>query len=533
MKKLILFNVVLTLIFIIIVQNYNAMASSIPLTEISTYNEYSNTSAAPSFGDTIRIGLESRYLNAPQVGLANSSVLVGIYYSGFLPIANLQGQNFSVVIDNNYYLRTGATFNDFTSAQSSATYGTIIGTTGTLFSHYIGPFLTSYEALQAQPLHAPTVLVLPNTNRVTLMDDNSPLLTSVQPLQFIDGNGGLIYLGNRSYRGVLETGRHTGQGITPVNIINIEEYLFSVVPSEMPASWHLEALKAQAIAARSFTYTRRGSHNHLGYELCDTIFSQVYSGTEIEHPNSTKAVIQTQGIMAFYNGNVILATYFSSSGGFTEYSENVWIEALPYLRSVASPHEIGALEWERTFTLSEISLLANSLNIGNVTSISISHTPNGRVESLILNGANGTYYIERESIRTFFAPSPGGSLPSRNFVMVGGQNATHMRSGAYLRNIATISQNNLYQSSIYNFYAIYAYGSIIAVDNPTLIGYYKYNLSYQPIQIKESTSYNIVFSGRGWGHGVGMSQFGANSLAQLGYNHIAILQHYYTGVEIR
>ncbi|MCL1997075.1 MAG: SpoIID/LytB domain-containing protein [Defluviitaleaceae bacterium] len=485
--------------------------------------------------NTIRIGLESRYTNAWNIGLGNTTLFVNIESYAFFPPAHVYGQDFRVIVDNNYYLHTGITFGDFPSANSVAyqTHNGVVGLDGTGFSVLIGPFSNFALAEEQRGVTGHTVVPGQNS-RVTLTNGGNTVLTSLAPLRFADAHGGFMHIGGRSYRGLIEMGRHTGQGITPVNIVDVEEYLFSVVPSEMPALWHIEALKAQAVAARSFTYYRRGSHNHLGYELCDTIFSQVYSGVEMEHYNSTMAVEATRGVKAFHGGSVILATYFSSSGGFTENSENVWIEALPYLRAIEDRYEEGALEWERAFTLSQIGNLASGSGIGTVRSVAVTHNAAGRVESLILNGASGRHYIERENIRTFFAPTYHGSLPSRNFTMPGHQTFMAVEQIS-IDTVTAIGPYSTVETATQNLFAIGADGharhldgNVAVLGSGGIIG-----IPMPPVSITESTGYTIVFTGRGWGHGVGMSQFGANSMAELGFNHVQILQHYYTGIEIR
>ena len=487
---------------------------------------------------TIRIGLESRYLNAWSVVIPNSSLTVGTPLGyGFVAPAHITGQNFRVLVDNNYYLQTDTVFEDFHTAVAAIEGFTnrFVGVDGNGFSVIVGPFTTASAARDQAAQLSYSVIYASNT-RVMLMDGQTPVLKSAGPLHFTDTYGQFMQIGGRSYRGIIELGRHTGQGITPVNIVDIEEYLFSVVPSEMPALWHIEALKAQAVAARSFTHYRRGSHSHLGYELCDTIFSQVYAGTENEHDNSTRAVQETQGVKIFHGGNVILATYFSSSGGVTENSENVWLEALPYLRSVADNYEVGGMVWERRFTLTQLTNLASSFGIGTVNSVTITHTPAGRVSSLILNGSSGRHYVEREHIRTFFAPTADGSLPSRNFTMTGTQTTGQTAPQSTLDTVVIAENDNTTLHADPNtLFAIGAYGARSYIDANVVIAGATTTIGIQPQpeSITQSTTYAIVFTGRGWGHGVGMSQFGANSMALLGFDHIQILQHYYSGVEVR
>lgn len=547
-----------------------------------------------NFSDTIRIGLESRYNLAQAVSFANTTLMFGTYNGNFQSLATIHGNNFRVAVDNGYYLTTDTFFHTFEEASywsQNAMYNsnTVVSLINNNFTVLVGPFSYRPGAVAHDLLH-------PSTNRVTLFDGYNRLITTDFPMQFMDPTD-FMNLGGRQYRGIIETGRHTGSGITPVNIINIEEYLKSVVPSEMPASWHVEALKAQTIAARSFTVVRRGSHNRLGYELCDTVFSQVYSGVGTEHQRSTEAVLATAGLLAWHGDRVILATYFSSSGGVTEDSQYVWLESVPYLRSIPDNFEEGGMVWNRSFTLTQINNFARNSNIhiGHIGSISLYHAPNGRVRRLTLHGSNSNHHIEREAIRTFFSSSENGSLQSRNFVMVdgryGGTTTVNNPIGSLpapveqLDQVPTYLQYNTFQNHVTNiflnqtngqtthvpvyFATIDPYGNSIRSTSYLSMQGFDFN-NIQPIsweltqytsilipapvpyvpapveEIKEtketqetiitithSNGYTVHFSGRGWGHGVGMSQFGANSMANLGFDHVAILQHYYTGVQIR
>lgn len=159
----------------------------------------------------------------------------------------------------------------------------------------------------------------------------------------------------------------SGGRIKLINRVNMSEYLYGVVPREMPASWHLEALKAQAVAARAYSWTSGTD------ELYSTTESQVYGGhsrgenranpTAHEHPRSSSAVDATVGRVVTYGGTsaaqIARTFYHSTSGGHTENSENVWVAALPHLRGVPDPYEVttGASRhsWTRqTFTAAQV-----------------------------------------------------------------------------------------------------------------------------------------------------------------------------------
>ena len=145
-----------------------------------------------------------------------------------------------------------------------------------------------------------------------------------------------LQVNDRSYRGTLEVFGNTRNTLTVVNELPLEEYLLGVVPNELSPSTfgQLEALKAQAVAARTYIVKNMGQYRAEGYDICDTDQCQVYFGAGTEDPLSSRAVTETRGVVATYNGQPINALYSSTCGGRTEASENIFEEKLPYLVSV-------------------------------------------------------------------------------------------------------------------------------------------------------------------------------------------------------
>jgi stage II sporulation protein D len=251
----------------------------------------------------------------------------------------------------------------------------------------------------------------------------------------------------------------TANGFNVINVVNLEDYVLSVLPSEMPNSWALEALKAQAIAARSYAVANLNKHGKDGYDLTATIADQVYSGVVSESDNSNRAVAETEGMVLKHQGKPITAFFHSTSGGATELAENVWSRPLPYLQAVAdyddsSPH----FSWNRKFTVSDIERALPA--VGQLLSFDVvARTPSKRAQYVLAQGTKGCEMISGESMRKLF------KLPS----------------------------------------------SLFNVGN-------------------EDNSY--VFAGRGFGHGLGMSQYGARALADRGYNAAQILSYYYKDVVV-
>ena len=146
-------------------------------------------------------------------------------------------------------------------------------------------------------------------------------------------DAGFVSAKNKWYRGDIIVQNRNGK-LTVINDVKLEDYIKGVVPSEMPSSWELEALKAQAIAARSYALANLGKRSSSGYDLKDTPEDQAYNGASAETEHSNAAVEATKYIVLTYNMKVISAYYSASAGGQT--NTNSWGTSLPYLRSVPS-----------------------------------------------------------------------------------------------------------------------------------------------------------------------------------------------------
>lgn len=268
-------------------------------------------------------------------------------------------------------------------------------------------------------------------------------------------NGGYVFIKDSWYRGRVLVVPTEG-GITAVNWVDIEAYLYGVVGSEMPASWPQEALKAQAVAARSYALYRRDRTQHQLFDVGGTTAHQVYKGLAAEAPSVQAAVNATQGQVITHGGRVIEAVFHSSSGGHTENSEDIWQRPSPYLRGVADfDQEAPVFQWSETFSAQQLA--QRITGIGHLQSVATERaTPRGRIVSIRLQGTQG----------------------SRTLTGVELRQALGLRSTLISFNIA---------------------GDTIRVD------------------------------GRGYGHGLGMSQWGARGLAARGHNYQQILTHYYQG----
>ena len=377
----------------------------------------------------------------------------------------------------------------------------------------------------------------------------APILVPEDAAMMGGNTGDTFKLNSMPYRGML-TFSVNGTTMTGVNIIGLEEYLYGVVPSEMPQSYEKEALKAQAVAARTYAMTKLGAHTGSGYQLCDTTACQVYKGYSNEAAATTAAVDATAGEIACYNGSPIEAVFSASTGGYTENSENVWNTVVPYLRAVPELGEYGDNSWKRELTLDELTDLLNEKGegIGSAEDIVITKlSTGGRVQEMQIIGTRGTKTLNKETIRTYFSSSCG-SLPSKMFTINGkggeiGQYggtasaATQTAASAKGGLMAAVASKGIIAKTEGSL--SYLNGKNLSVDVEEKGSADKSSVSvdtseYEVYSVHISTVKNgkFVFEGVGIGHGVGMSQKGAQSMALMGYDYEDILHHYYTDITI-
>ena len=285
-----------------------------------------------------------------------------------------------------------------------------------------------------------------------------------------DGRG--IWVGQKRYSGILNL-LVLDSEILVINILGIEKYLSSVVGSEMPAKWPIEALKAQAIASRTYALKQKGNPI---YDIDSTQKNQVYNGLESRTYKTARAVRSTRSLVLTYKNKLINALFHSSSGGMTENSQDVWKNEYPYLSSVRDfDRNNPKLQWKKKFSSGELQKLFPE--IGGIKKIEILNITNtGRVKNVKIFGKYGSDQISGVDIRKRM------NLKS-----------TFMRF-KFIEDKKYISDN----------------------DN-----------SNNPI---EKT---LIVFGQGSGHGVGMSQWGARYMASKGQKAERILKHFYKGVRIK
>lgn len=309
------------------------------------------------------------------------------------------------------------------------------------------------------------------------------------------GGSGTLRVGNRSYRGEIRIWATAG-GLTAVNVVDIESYLMSVLPPEMgpqPDS-RMDALRAQAIAGRSYALAMLDRRRDRGFDILPTVEDQVYSGVESERPVCTRAVAETRGVVAVHRGKPIRAFYHSTCGGHTASVGEVWNRTpAPYLRGVrdrtrrvqASFCAISPVfMWQEEWTGEQFeSMLERFLPTvvkgwdraghGALRDIRIrKRSESNRVSSLELRFERGSVELSGDSIRRAIRRPEGGILRSSLLSRVGVESSS------------------------------------------------------QGIR-------RVRISGQGFGHGIGMCQYGAMGMAEAGYSYDQIIRFYYRGAKLQ
>jgi stage II sporulation protein D len=211
--------------------------------------------------------------------------------------------------------------------------------------------------------------------------------------------------GQRTYRGKLRAASPSAGSTArdTVNVVTLDDYLKGVIADEMPASWHPEAVKAQAIAARTYAAWSRAENRRRYYQICDTTSCQVYGGVAAEHPSATAAVTATAGQVLTFEGNPAFTQFSSSSGGWTSAG------SVPYLPAQADPYDAHDANPMNTWAVTvDVSRLEKAYPaIGDLRRIRVTARDGngewfGRVVSLQLDGTRADRTISGDSFRWAF-----------------------------------------------------------------------------------------------------------------------------------
>jgi stage II sporulation protein D len=309
----------------------------------------------------------------------------------------------------------------------------------------------------------------------------------------VEGDG-LVSIGGRPYRGSALI-RSAGPGrLTAINQVEMEDYLLGVVPYEIGRVGPelVEAVKAQAVAARTYAIRYIGRREEFGFDVFATVQDQVYGGAEGEHDPTSIAVRETAGEILTYGGQPIEAFYHSTCAGQTAAIEEVWAEApRPYLVSVVDVNPAtgeafdvtsSRFRWTERWTADQLrqifnrtladSLPAGVTDVGELRGFEVLElTPSGRIASMRITTSAATFHVGRDRIRWIFLTPAGNILNSSKFTVRTERDAAG--------------------------------------------------------RIQE-----VIAEGMGWGHGIGMCQVGAMGRARAGQDYRTILRTYYTGADL-
>lgn len=300
--------------------------------------------------------------------------------------------------------------------------------------------------------------------------------------------GRLLHWNDRRYRGLFKALPY-GQNVRLINIVYMEDYLFGVVPPEIGerTDKEVEAVKAQAIAARTYAMSHLDQYSDQPYDVKSTVIDQVYEGAAAEKELVNRAVVETAGKVIRYHGDFIQAYYHSTCGGSTDDIAAIWDrQQIPYLQPVL---DSGACSWSKYYTWQErftepqlrgrieqylSSDRGRDIRIGRITDVKVAErTPGGRVARIIVNTEDDSYKFFKDRIRWVIGRAGNADL-------------------------------------------------ILASD--------RFDVALE----RDAEGYltAITFKGRGYGHGVGMCQCGAIGLAREGWACDSIIKHYFAGVDI-
>ncbi|MFC1546832.1 SpoIID/LytB domain-containing protein [bacterium] len=308
---------------------------------------------------------------------------------------------------------------------------------------------------------------------------------------------------DRQYRGEIEL-RISNKGITMINIVNAEEYLYSVLSSEMMAWWPYEALKAQAIIARSYLFHKKKysqTHKNQGFDLCESQHCQVYKGISSETKQTNRAVNATRGEILTYKNRVINALYHSNCGGHTQGSVELkgWYDQ-PYLSPVFDGYSNTVFP-STPFDL-ELWIKSKPIVYGNQPSLK--YPPSFRwfrviPAKIMQEKLNRTKKIGRIKKIIPIKKNSSGNL---GYVkVIGTKGELHITKENQIRRLFGLGP---LRSTLFWLETRFA---------------------------KKNHPVEFIIYGGGWGHGVGMCQTGSAGMALKGFSYKKILSHYYKGTK--
>ncbi len=480
-----------------------------------------------------------------------SGVLVGCYhiqipgdFGSYEEAAQTAAQysgGFVAWIDGAYQVRTGA-YASKEEAEAAGIAGTVVGT-------------SSYGMSVVQT----------GTDRILFQYDcGEDGRLAIQP-DVTGAEETRTWFDGYKYRGGFQYHRRTGGNLTVVNVLPLEDYVNGVICYEMGREWPLEALKAQALCARTYVLKNLGKHDSYGFDICPSASCQAYHGMGSNKPDygpsevSMRAVAETAGLVVKYNGRLAETFYSSSFGGASEDAKNVWgtdtATEHPYLRGVVDPYEADVDDrnprspWTVHYTAAQLTqqLQQQGLGIGtSVKGLELTYSQLGNVIQAVVHWANGqSSTISASNIRKRFGvdairftvngagtgePADPVQPPAGESIAINGAETVDSLEGKY-----TISGSGTVSKVGESPYLISGAGEISPFGaDGTGSEDSGPDVTVQPGSGTVTVSGDTyTFSGGGFGHQIGMSQFGANAMARRGFTYDEIVTFYFPGVQIQ
>lgn len=480
----------------------------------------------------IRVGLKSTYFDKKIITIYNTEIKMGYCindsYRSDIVLKSVGG--FSFEPDKSEYYTDNVIYGSYKSA---------VAKTKDYSSAYV-----CYAGRNIWMVYIKAKAVS-NTDNLIKVSSNELICVSFgQKKMLIDGNvsGGYpqftysgsdksISLGSKKYRGRIEIGRYGNDMLRAINIVNIESYLMGVVSCEMNTTWHYEAQKAQAVAARSYCLANTGfaadSYLKKGYVIVDTDESQVYGGVNKETDISKYAVKSTLKQIIKSNGKTVPAYFFSTSGGATEFSSDIWGGNSSVFIGVFDEYETHPERkpWvvKTTFSELEQKLKDKGYKVSGIKEIYPEIlSDSGRVSSIKVKYNGGSITVKGSEIKSMYG------MHSTKFKIITADNPDDM---VYIRTVDDGEQDST-QVQTSKIYVISGTGQVSLLESNTdqMVVISSDNMTNFPVD--QPGSNEIRFLGMGWGHGIGMSQSGAYGLALKGYKYDEILKYYYKNIEL-
>ena len=337
----------------------------------------------------------------------------------------------------------------------------------------------------------------------------------------------IIEMNNRRYPGVMEINRTPGKnGLTAINILPVDDYIYSLMVRDISPEWPEEAMKAQAVAIRTYALHELGRHKEEGFDFCATKHCQIYTGVSAEDVRALKAVTDTKGLVMTWKGQLIVSPFHLSSGGYTENGDLLWAQGKEYLRGVTDHDQTSPYyRWQKKLSPKELEdlLKGGGYDIGGLSAIEISKRKpaplaaadrgvSGRIKSIVFIGNTSVVTLEGEKFRELL------SLPS-----------------------TLIDINVAVSMTDVNTELIDSYGDRdskqIKISLPPAKSGGLFNEREDILRITGRKNEMVYLEGYGSGHGVGLSLWGAKAMAEKAINpgsdyFVTILKYYYQGVKI-